>query len=310
VSLAQLFDWPANRFPAVAVDARPLVGHFHEYLLRGGFPQSALMASIPQAQKLLREDIVDKGLKRDMTALFGVRRVPELEQTFLYLCLHDGSLLDIPGLCKSLEVTKPAAKWISAMSLPRTSMTSASCRSSGRPPALGWPKSRRRSPATGWACWKWRRQTSNNAGMNQAETRAEHIDPAQRSRGHFCGLRTISVPAIPVLPPGGADGPLWCRAVAPGPHRRATYEALRAFFVEELPGPEVARRFGYSPNALRVLCYQFRHDPDKRCAFFQQPKPGPRHAPTRDRVRQLAVALRKQNLSIYDLQLWRQAPDH
>ena len=109
VSLTQLFDWPANRFPAVAVDARPLVGHFHEYLLRGGFPQSALIASIPQAQKLLREDIVDKVLKRDMTALFGVRRVLELEQTFLYLCMHDGSLLGIPELCKSLEVTKPTA---------------------------------------------------------------------------------------------------------------------------------------------------------------------------------------------------------
>jgi hypothetical protein len=108
-SLLELFDWPANRFPAVVVDARPLVGHFHEYLLRGGFPQSALMASIPQAQKLLREDIVDKVLKRDMTALFGVRRVLELEQTFLYLCMHDGGLLDIPELCKNLEVKKPTA---------------------------------------------------------------------------------------------------------------------------------------------------------------------------------------------------------
>ncbi len=83
-------------------------------------------------------------------------------------------------------------------------------------------------------------------------------------------------------------------------HRQ--YEALRAFFVEELPGPQVARRFGYSPNALRVLCYQFRHDPQKRSSFFQHPKPGPHQAPVRDRVRQLAVALRKRNLSIYDIQ--------
>ena len=83
-------------------------------------------------------------------------------------------------------------------------------------------------------------------------------------------------------------------------HRQ--YEALRAFFVEEQPGPQVARRFGYSPNALRVLCYQFRHDPQKRSAFFQHPKSGPRHAPARDRVRPLAIALRKKNLSIYDIQ--------
>ena len=108
-SLAQLFEWPDARFATVAADAHALVGHFNEYLLRGGFPQSALMASIPQAQKLLREDIVDKVLKRDMTALFGVRRVLELEQTFLYLCMHDGGLLDIPDLCKSLEIKKPTA---------------------------------------------------------------------------------------------------------------------------------------------------------------------------------------------------------
>lgn len=109
-SLAHLFDWPEARFAAVGADARPLVGHFHEYLLRGGFPQSALIASIPQAQKLLREDIVDKVLKRDMTALFGVRRILELEQTFLYLCLHDGGLLDLPALCGSLQVKKPTAQ--------------------------------------------------------------------------------------------------------------------------------------------------------------------------------------------------------
>src|SRR6266581_1767746 len=83
-------------------------------------------------------------------------------------------------------------------------------------------------------------------------------------------------------------------------HRQ--YEALRAFFVEELPGPQVARRFGYSPNALRVLCYQFRHDPHKRSSFFQHPRPGPRQAPLRDRVRQSAIGLRKKNLSIYDIQ--------
>jgi hypothetical protein len=50
-----------------------------------------------------------KVLKRDMTALFGVRRVLELEQTFLYLCMHDGSLLDIPELFKALEVKKATA---------------------------------------------------------------------------------------------------------------------------------------------------------------------------------------------------------
>jgi len=108
-SLASLFRWPPARFSRVASDARPLVPHFHEYLLRGGFPQCALVPSVDMAQRLLREDIVDKVLKRDMTALFGVRRVLELEQLFLYLCLHDGGLLDMQDLCGNLEVKKPTA---------------------------------------------------------------------------------------------------------------------------------------------------------------------------------------------------------
>lgn len=108
-SLARLFDWTQQQFVAVAADARPLVGHFNEYLLRGGFPQTALIENISQAQRLLREDIVDKVLKRDMTVMFGVRRVLELEQTFLYLCMHDGGILNVADLCKNLEVKKPTA---------------------------------------------------------------------------------------------------------------------------------------------------------------------------------------------------------
>ena len=80
------------------------------------------------------------------------------------------------------------------------------------------------------------------------------------------------------------------------------YEALRCFFVESLPSLSVAQRFGYSPGAFRVLCHQFRHDPTKRESFFQDVKHGPQSAPVRDRVRHLAIAMRKKNLSIYDIQ--------
>ncbi|HYU31138.1 MAG TPA: ATP-binding protein [Thermoanaerobaculia bacterium] len=106
-SLAEIFSWSPADLIRAGETARPLVAHFHEYLLRGGFPQTALIESVTLAQKLLREDIVDKVLKRDMTALFGVRRVLELERTFLYLCLHDGGLLDIQALCTQLGLKKP-----------------------------------------------------------------------------------------------------------------------------------------------------------------------------------------------------------
>src|SRR5262245_4874101 len=83
-------------------------------------------------------------------------------------------------------------------------------------------------------------------------------------------------------------------------HRQ--YEAFRAYFLEGRPSQEVARRFGYSPGSFRVLCHQFRHDPDKQLRFFQSVQHGPRYAPARDRVRELVVALRKRNLSVYDIQ--------
>ena len=88
------------------------------------------------------------------------------------------------------------------------------------------------------------------------------------------------------------------------------YEALRAFLVDEEPSAEVARRFGYSPGAFRVLCYQFRHDPQKRAAFFRLPQRGPQSSPARDRVRDLAVAMRKRSLSVYDMQRELAAAGH
>jgi predicted AAA+ superfamily ATPase len=105
--LADVADWTPGERARVAADARPLVGLFHDHLLRGGFPQIAALDSVTLAQKLLREDIVDRVLKRDMTALFGVRRVLELEQVFLYLCLHDGGLLDMTELGAALQLRRP-----------------------------------------------------------------------------------------------------------------------------------------------------------------------------------------------------------
>jgi hypothetical protein len=85
-----------------------------------------------------------------------------------------------------------------------------------------------------------------------------------------------------------------------GPLHRQ-YEALRAYFVEQRPSAAAARRFSYSPGAFRVLCHQFRHDPDKRAAFFRA-RPRVYSAPARDPVRERVIELRKRNLSVYDIQ--------
>jgi hypothetical protein len=80
-------------------------------------------------------------------------------------------------------------------------------------------------------------------------------------------------------------------------HRQ--YEALRAYFVDRQPSHEVARRFGYTPGSFRVLCHQFRHNLERE--FFLSPSTGPRPAEETDPVRREIIALRKQNLSIYEI---------
>jgi len=81
--------------------------------------------------------------------------------------------------------------------------------------------------------------------------------------------------------------------------RHRQYEALRAFFLEQLPSHQVARAFGYTPGSFRVLCHQFRRDPDPQ--FFSSPSPGPREQPLKSRARDLVVTLRKQNHSVYEI---------
>lgn len=79
-------------------------------------------------------------------------------------------------------------------------------------------------------------------------------------------------------------------------HRQ--YEALRAYFVEGCTAQEAALRFGYTVGSFRGLVHQFRQDPHRE--FFQTPTKA--STATRDEaLRAEIVALRKQNLSIYDI---------
>ena len=80
-------------------------------------------------------------------------------------------------------------------------------------------------------------------------------------------------------------------------HRQ--YEALRAYFVDQLPSKQAAKRFGYTDGSFRVLVHQFRKNPQRQ--FFLPPAKGPHKAPKKDKLRNNIITLRKQNLSIYDI---------
>jgi hypothetical protein len=87
------------------------------------------------------------------------------------------------------------------------------------------------------------------------------------------------------------------RLVTPQNSTHRQYEALRAYLVEKLPGPEVAERYGYTVGSLHQLVHQFRCQPNRQF-FVEPPRPG---AKTTDTIRQRIVELRKLNQSIYDI---------
>lgn len=77
--------------------------HLMRYLQMGGFPELAKSDDIPYAQKLLREDVMDRAIKHDLPSIYEIRSVDELEKVFVYLCYNSSSIINIEAMCKEFE---------------------------------------------------------------------------------------------------------------------------------------------------------------------------------------------------------------
>ena len=77
--------------------------HFMRYLQVGGFPELALADNDLMAQQIMREDVVDKVLKRDLPSLYRIRNATELERIFLYLCNVSSEIVSIEAITKELN---------------------------------------------------------------------------------------------------------------------------------------------------------------------------------------------------------------
>ena len=102
-----LAELKANERQSILSSLKPFQKSLGTFLLQGGFPEPALQEDMQLAQRLTREDIVDKVLKRDMAAFYGVRKLQELEKLFVYMCLHTGSVLDVEQIGSQLKISRP-----------------------------------------------------------------------------------------------------------------------------------------------------------------------------------------------------------
>ena len=80
-----------------------LANHFNRYLQVGGFPELALADNDLLAMQVMREDVVDKVLKRDLPSLYNIRNATELERIFLYLCNVSSEIVAIDAMTKELN---------------------------------------------------------------------------------------------------------------------------------------------------------------------------------------------------------------
>ncbi|MCC8102454.1 MAG: ATP-binding protein [Clostridiales bacterium] len=83
----------------------PLQNHFNRYLMIGGFPELVLSDDDVYAQRMLREDVVDKVIKRDVLSLFNIRSPLLMEKLFLYLCMNSTEIFNATTAAKELENT-------------------------------------------------------------------------------------------------------------------------------------------------------------------------------------------------------------
>ena len=96
---------------AVMLKLEPLQNHFMRYLRVGGFPELALASNDLMAQQIMREDVVDKVLKRDLPSLYNIRSATELERIFLYLCNVSSDIVSFAAIAKELDgVSRPTVE--------------------------------------------------------------------------------------------------------------------------------------------------------------------------------------------------------
>jgi Transposase DDE domain group 1 len=85
----------------------------------------------------------------------------------------------------------------------------------------------------------------------------------------------------------------------PAEPNQRRYEALRAYFTEDLTVAEAGARAGYTRASMASLIRDFRAG---QLHLFAPPgKPGPKRAPAKDRARARVIQLRRQGLSVHEI---------
>lgn len=106
-----LVNMTHQEFAEIMIKLSDIQKHFNRYLRVGGFPELALSDDDIFAEQIMREDVVDKVLKRDLPSLYNIRNSTELERIFLYLCNVSSEIVSLETIAKELNgVSRPTVE--------------------------------------------------------------------------------------------------------------------------------------------------------------------------------------------------------
>ena len=111
LKMTQMLHMSQQERTNIMLQMQKVQNHFTRYLQVGGFPELALADNDIMAQQIMREDVVDKVLKRDLPSLYNIRNATELERIFLYLCNVSSEIVSVDAIAKELSgVSRPTVE--------------------------------------------------------------------------------------------------------------------------------------------------------------------------------------------------------
>jgi predicted AAA+ superfamily ATPase len=99
----KLYELPVQRQTDIIMRLDKLQAPFLKYIQVGGFPEISLSKDPVYAGRSLREDIIEKAIKKDIPAVYEIRNTVDLERVFLYLCYHSSNLINIEAVTQELK---------------------------------------------------------------------------------------------------------------------------------------------------------------------------------------------------------------
>lgn len=79
---------------------------FENYLLKGGFPNIFEIEEVNIWQKLIKEDVIDKAIYRDIVGLYDIKKPELLEKLFFYMTGITGQILNISNISNSIGLSR------------------------------------------------------------------------------------------------------------------------------------------------------------------------------------------------------------